>query len=558
MIKQLIESDLKITIKKLGYQSTDPLLYIPEKANFGDYVSNIALQQPKQKQEKGYQSSVEIAKTILERFGHPHYLERIEIAGPGFINFYIKDSILIDLLSSEYKKGNRKTRSLVEYAQPNTHKAFHIGHLRGLTLGEAISRILEFQGDEVFRVTYGGDIGPHVAKCLWGIDKLRDKYESVRKSSLRDRAEFLGEAYSKGAIAYDEDPKSKAEIDEINKKLYAKDPSVVDLWNETKKWSVAYFETVYSRLGTEFDAMIWESEIESEGTHIVDENIGKVFVLDEGAIIFPGERFGLHNRVFVTSKGYPTYEAKELGLAYRESELFPYDQALHIIGNEQTEYFKVVTKALELLDKNFSKRKHLPLGMVGLSTGKMSSRTGKVVTADQLVDETLENVKKQSKDSLSPSVLDRAEKIAIAAIKFYMLKFSFKSDFAFDINQSLSLQGDTGVYALYSYVRTQSLLKNAVSKRDSASNVRLEEEEREVLKALEYFETIVAQAASEYAPSIICAYLINLSRAFNLFYEKHPILKSEKQAFRLKLTQKVGETLKLGLYLLGIETVDKM
>ncbi len=601
MYKDLIEQDLKRVVVELGFPASDIVLSIPENPQFGDYSSNIPLQLAKQNLKKPYQSSLEIANEILEKLKHPAYLERVEIAGPGFLNFFLKDESLVKSLARETGKKEPTGRNiLIEFAHPNTHKAFHIGHLRNITIGESISRLLDFEGNNIFRVTYGGDIGPHVAKALWGILKLKDEFEAIRLKSLRERAEFLGKAYALGSQTYEEDEKAKKEIEEINQKLYqGSDKDLKELWEKTKHWSIGYFETIYSRVGTEFDAQIWESEIQELGSLIVEENLSRVFEKDEGAVIFRGEKYGLHNRVFITSKGYPTYEGKELGLTRKEQELFPYDLSLHVVANEQESFFEVTTKALELINMDFKgKKKHMSYGMVNLSTGKMSSRKGEVITAEFLIDQ----VKKEIAESygnlrLSDKELD---KVAIGAIKFYFLKYSLSSNIAFDIKQSISLQGDSGPYLQYTYARINSLVnrprslagpaerfsyENRATKnegegkqnhaqqaeiahpfdtvypersRGAQGKKGLEEEERQVLRQLEYFEGVIEKAATEYKPNELSIYLLNLARAFNLFYERYPILKSDKEFFRLELTRKTGEIIKRGLYLLGIETLERM
>lgn len=589
MFKKLIEEELRRVVRELGFlKPTDTLLSIPEKSEFGEYTSNIPLQLANQESKKSYQSPKEIASDILEKFGHPHYLERIEIAGPGFLNFFLNDKALLSVIlnnsggsadfsskaQSDKNKGQVPKRILVEFAHPNTHKAFHIGHLRNVTIGESICRLLECQGNIVFRVTYGGDIGPHVAKALWGVIKLNAEFEKVRSKSLREKAEFLGRVYAEGSLQYEESPQTKQEIDEINQKLYGQEEELKKLWHETKEWSIAYFETIYIRVGTKFDAEIWESEIHEEGVSIVRENLDRVFQKDQGAIIFPGEKYGLHNRVFITSKGYPTYEAKELGLTRKEQALFPYDLSLHVVANEQQSFFDVTTKALELIDPNFvGKKNHLSYGMVNLSTGKMSSRKGGVITADSLIEEVKHTIAKYYPESAKNADPTHLDKIAIGAIKFYYLKYSLVSDIAFDIEQSVSLQGDSGPYLQYTYARINSLLNRAIPRqawdkkkqglieldqKKIAQSLSLAEEEREVLRQLEFFETFIKQATDKLEPNIVCSYLLTLARSFNLFYEKFPVIGSEKQNFRVALTLRVGETIKLGLYLLGIETVEKM
>lgn len=572
MYRQLLEAHLKEVIRELGFVTlSDTLLSIPENSKFGDYSSNVALQLAKQKTENSYHSSLDIANTILEKFGHPHYLERVEIAGPGFLNFYIKTESLVKGLGESGKGKVVKTkypkRILVEFAHPNTHKAFHIGHLRNVTLGESISRLLSFTGNEIFRVTYGGDIGPHVAKAIWGILKLKDEYEQVKLKSLRERAEFLGKAYAKGSASYDSEEKVKEEIDELNKRLYEGDPQIKPVWEETKEWSIGYFDSIYLRVGTIFDAQIWESEVQETGSLTVEENLGKVFEKDEGAIIFRGEKYGLHNRVFITSKGYPTYEAKELGLTRCEQELFPYDLSLHVVASEQAGFFEVTTKALEVIDPSFvGKKKHLSYGMVNLSTGKMSSRKGEVITTEALIDQVKAVIEEKF-----PGKVSDLDKLAISAIKFYFLKYSINSDIAYDVEKSVSLHGDSGPYVQYAYARISSLLNRAILRQaqDKPSSIkdeaeekeiaqRISEEEREVLRQLEFFESYALLAANKFQPNELTNYLLNLTRAFNLFYERYPIIGSEHQDFRMEIAKKVGEVLKLGLYLLGIEVVERM
>lgn len=560
MYKQLIEKNLKEAVLDLGFLVTDTLLSIAESPQFGDYSTNIALQLSKQKLSKGYQSSLEIANKIVEKIGHPNYLERIEVAGPGFINFFLKNESLIKILEEKIQPKTGGRRVLIEYAQPNTHKEFHLGHLRNITLGESLARLREFEGDEVFRANYGSDIGLPVAKALWGVDKLRDQLEGVRQASLREKAEFLGRAYALGHTHYEDDEKAKEQIDAINKALYVRDPQFMPLWQETRQWSLAYFDTIYSRLGTEFDAVITESEVEAEGKRLVEENLHKVFAEDQGAVIFPGEKYGLHNRVFITSRGNPTYEAKELGLTRREEEFFPFDQAIHLTGNEQIGYFKVVIKAVELINPQMAgKKKHMPFGFVTLTTGKMSSRLGTVVTAEWLIEEVKQAIRESfGQQGGKVSFNETTEKIAIGAIKFSLLKYSLATNIAFDIHKSVSLQGDSGPYVMYAYARIRSLIEKAGVSRPTSLSGEIELEEREVLRLLEYFEAVAEKAVLNFAPNELCIYLLGLAKAFNLFYEKHPIIGSQRASLRLKLAARVGDTLKLGLYLLGIESVDKM
>jgi arginyl-tRNA synthetase len=608
MFHDKISTDLQKAVVDLGFvYPSDALLSISENVLFGDFSSNIALQLSKQKHQENYQNPREIANAILEKLGHPGYLERIEIAGPGFINFYLKDHSLAQLITANISPeatDDYATRYLVEFGHLNTHKEFHIGHLRTLSIGESLSRILAFQGHPVFKVDYGSDIGPPVAKALWGVLHKKSEYEAAKKNpSLKEKAQFLGQAYAYAHPQYEADPQIKAEIDQLNTKIYQHDPEIVPLWEETKEWSLLYFESVYLKLGTEFDARINESEVSDRGKEIVLANLDSVFIKDDGAIIFPGKQYGLNNQVYINSQGHPTYEGKELGLTQKEEEIFPFDVSLHVVDSQQTDFFKGVNKALELIEKrDKSKKKHIPYGFVSLSTGRMSSRKGNIISAEDLISQVSAEIEKNFSTKLP---VESIEKIAVAAIKFFYLKYTLNSDIVYDVEKSVALHGDTGPYVLYVYARINSLLNrakvgelekesseqkdeeiaqsfdspsltqdkdepSAVSRQPSAENGAgvaesgqlkadsLEVAERELLRQMEYFTPMVEMAAKELQPSQITVYLIALAKAFNQFYESCPIFGGSKTEFRLALAKAAGERIKMGLYLLGIETVEKM
>ena len=578
MYKTQIESDLKRVVSELGYKPADIVVYISENVFFGDYATNIALQLAKLKPEQTKQSGSEsdntpngpraLAEQIVEKLGHPNYLERIDIAGPGFINFFLKDESLLKVIGQKSVEKDSKDkkdpdempeRVLVEYASPNAFKPLHIGHLRNIITGESISRILQFAGKEIYRVTYVSEIGPPVAKAIWGIRQNPDKFLEVEKSeSLTERIKFLGDAYISGNAAYESDLKAKEEIDQINQKLYQEDPDLVILWQKTREWSLGYLTFLYARLGSEFDAEIYESDMAKIGQEVVQQYIGSVFFEDQGAIIFPGEKYGLHNRVFITSRGTPTYEAKDLGVNQREQELFPYDRVIHVVGPEQSEYFKVIIKAIEQIDPKMTGKKfHQPYGYVSLSSGKMSSRLGNVILVEDLINQVKDAIKENySNDAPEKSL----ETIAIAAIKFAYLKYGLMSDIALDVKQSVALHGDSGPYLLYTFARISSILEKAAAAKptDKKSSMNLEEEERDILRQLEYFEAITDRAATDSSPNDLATYLLNLAKAFNAFYEKYPVLGSQQEELRLKILTRVAETLKVGCYLLGFEVLDKM
>lgn len=565
MVKQQISKDLKKVIEDLGYQISDTLLYIPKNPEFGDYTANIALQLAKEKSENSKQSSLEIAKKILEAFGERDYLDKAEVVGGGFINFFIKDGVLAKELESAGKlqpvaPGHK---ILIEYGHVNPLKEIHIGHLRTFILGESLCRLLEGIGHEVFRANYQGDIGLHIAKAIWGIKELG---VPSRQLSLEEKAKFMGRSYAKGNEAFEQDPQAKQEIERINLDLYNKTEELREVYSLARQWSLDYFEPIYKLLGVKYDRCFFESEVYESGKELVLENVGKIFEKDDGAIVFPGEKYahlpkanGLHNRVFITSAGNPTYEAKEIGLAQLEYQTFPYDLSIHVVAREQEGYFKVVIKAIEELFPHLKGKKyHLSYGLVDLREGKMSSRTGNVVTVDDLIKVVSERVREvMKKGGLE---IDQAvvQKVALGAIKFSYLKFSPSPNMVFDLEESVSLQGDSGPYVQYTNARIQSVLRKATSNPGPVGQKGFDKEERLIARHLLYFAEIVEKAATSYHPNLLATYLVELSKLYNLFYQQCRIIGSEREGVRLIISHSVGQVLERGLKLLGIEAPDRM
>ncbi len=563
MVKKLLLEDLKKVLGELGYETTDIVLSISKNPTFGDYSTNLALQLAKSKTPDGKRSPTEIANEIVIRVKNQEsskgYLEKVEIAGGGFINFFIKDQQLIKYLkdAGQLRKSKRPQKILVEYGHVNPLKEIHIGHLRTFILGESLCRIFESLGNKVFRANYQGDIGLHIAKAIWGIEELG---LPTKELSLEEKAEFLGEAYAKGNNSYEVDPQIKKKIDQINVQLYESDPKIKEIYKLARDWSLEYFEPIYKLLGVKYDRCFFESEVFEGGKQIVMKNLRKVFEKNDGAIIFPAKIYGLHNRVFITSAGHATYEGKEIGLAKLEYESFNYDNSIHVVASEQDGYFEVVIKAIELIFPNLiGKKFHLSYGVVDLKEGKMSSRAGNVVTVDDLYHVVCEKVREVMKKSRLEVDQKVVEIVAMGAIKFSYLKYSPRPNMIFDLEESVSLEGDSGPYVQYTYARIQSLLKKAKGKSISFdNNESMDKEERQILVQLLYFPEIVEEVAKIYHPNLLASYLLDLSKFYNLFYQKFKIIGSEKENLRLGISKAVGDILAKGLYLLGIEAPERM
>jgi arginyl-tRNA synthetase len=487
----------------------------------------------------------------------------------GFINFYLSINYLASSLTKFVQQGkfeslsniNNNQKTIIEFGDPNPFKEIHIGHLRNFCIGESFCRLLESQGTTVTRANYQGDVGLHVAKAMWGLLKREEEFLDSGKSE-DEKVKILAQSYVEGATEFENNETAKADIIEINKRIYGDDASLHQLWEEGRKVSLEHFEDLYKRIGVRYDKYFFESVTAKKGKEIVLSHIADgVFEKDEGAVVYRGEKDGLHTRVFLTSQEYATYEGKDLALAILKKEDGEYDRSVILTGNEQLEYFQVMLTALKRIDPEVaSKTSHFTFGHVKLKEGKMSSRTGDVISANWLIDEAIKRVRAQFND-MDPLT---SEKVGIAAVKYSMLKFSIPSDIHFSFEESITLEGNSGPYLQYAYVRTQSVLQKLgdISQESKSellnSNFQLQNEETDLLRFLSQYPYHVEKAATEFAPNLLCNYLFELAQKFNLFYQKCKIIGDTNESFRLELTRGVGAVLQNGLHLLGIETVEKM
>lgn len=579
---------------------------------FGDFSSNVAMVAIKKSEKSN--NPRELAEKIVLKLKESDQIseifEKIEVAGTGFINFFLSSTYLKNLLLEIEKRGPKfgrvskeivpvssegmrrgEQKIMVEFGDPNPFKEIHIGHLRNFCIGESYSRLLESQGNTVVRANYQGDVGLHVAKCLFGILQNSE----FRIQNLELKVEDLAKGYVLGAKKYEENENppaggAKLEIQSLNKKIYEMvdadsargfvEPGEIGLkklWEEGRKISLESFEKLYQRIGISYQKSYFESVTAKKGKEIVLQHIDDgIFEKSDGAIVYRGEKDGLHTRVFLTSQNYATYEAKDLALAVLKNEDGEFGKSVILTGNEQLEYFQVMLAALKKINSEIAqKTKHFSFGHVRLKEGKMSSRTGDVVAAQWLLDEAVLKVRNAFPEMDSAT----AEKVGVGAVKYSMLKFSVSQDIHFSFEESISLEGNSGPYLMYSFVRTRSVLEKskeqkAKSKEEgegsqvagrgsqdryfSSEGRSLTTEENELLRFLVQYEYVLEQATNEFAPNLLCNYLFELSQKFNLFYQKHKILGAENEEFRLKLTQAVGQVLKNGLIILGIETVEKM
>ncbi len=489
----------------------------------------------------------------------------------GYVNFFvdkksIADGVLknLDALLKERKKTGKKV--MIEFSQPNTHKAFHVGHIRGTAIGESLSRIFEFNGDKVVRANYSGDTGMHIAKWIWCYQKFH------KKEGLKDDESWIAGIYVDAVkrLAKDEEEngesgKLQEEVNEINRKIETKsDKEINELWKKTRQLSIKSWEKIYRELNTHFDIHFFESEVEIDAKKVAQDLVKKkIAVVDDGATIIDLKDYGLSVWVLLRKDGTVLYSAKDIALAEKKFDEFPSNRYLVLVADEQKLHFQQLSKTLELMKvKNAKDYGFLTFGMVRLPTGKMSSRTGDNILYSDFIKEVVDAIKEEIKkrdNTLGVKELERrALVVAIAAIKYSFLKQDPNRVIVFDKSNALQFEGDTGPYLLYSYARASSIIRKVKAKSEKLKIIDLKQEEVRLLKKIADFSEIVEKSCKELAPNLIANYCYELSGLFNEFYHACPVIGSDEQAFRLKLVDAFRLTIKKGLYLLGIDVLEEM
>ncbi len=570
-IQEKLQGLIRSALESLGLPHAVITLEHPADLSHGDYATNVALVLAKEARSNPRELATRIVSVLSERA--PQYLSRIEVAGPGFINFHLSRAFFSDSLSVIGKMGDRFGHSkilsgkkyLVEYTDPNPFKEFHIGHLMSNAIGESLARLCTAQGAKVKRMCYQGDIGPHVAKCLWAMRKNIANLPS-RGASASEKAAFLGRSYAEGSTLYETDASAKAEIDEINKSIYEGAPrELARLYKRGRKWSLEKFEEIYRILGTRFDYYVLESEVVHDGVALVEKHKGTIFEESEGAVVFRAERDdpALHTRVFINSQGLPTYEAKELGLNMRKWNKIRPDRSIIITANEQRDYFRVLLAALDKIAPDVRAiTEHISHGMMRFADGKMSSRKGNVITGESLIAETkkLVEARLSGRDIALKDQEGIAEIVAVAAIKYSILRQVSSSDIIYDFDKSISFEGDSGPYLLYSTVRARSVLAKAKREKVRPSVITVSDPVVPLERMLYRFPEVVSRAADERAPHHIATYLIEISSLFNAWYASTQIvlLHDNASPYRVQMTSAFAQVMENGLTLLGMRIPKEM
>jgi len=567
-----IKQKLKLIIKNLYNLDFEPEL-TPSPSNIdADYSTNAPLKLAKDL----HKSPMDIAEELNKELN-------VGISNPGFLNFNLSDNYLSQKLDSLNNDFDNETKLnelsgktvICEFSDPNPFKVLHVGHLYTSIVGDSISRLYEYAGAKVIRANFGGDVGLHVAKTSYAL--LRNGF-TPDDLTIED----ISKCYIEGNAAYDEDEQAHAEITRLNKEIYKINAEgihgteLADLYWRGRELSYEYFNNFYASIGVKFDKYYPESTVAALGLETVKKELAAgVYEESDGAVVFKGEPYGLHTRVFINKEGVPTYEAKDVGLIFTKNNDYYFDKSVVITGNEQLEYMKVVLKSIEQYAPDLvAKTTHLTHGLVKLPGNvKMSSRKGNFLKAVEVLDLV--------KDELKSEYNSTDEKVSLAATKYAFLKYKMGGNIIFDPKESVKMTGNSGPYLLYSCVRAKKILAKSAENAQQAniatngellaseplgrgsersgSRVRvLAPSERSVIKKMLEYRGMLAESVAEMAPHKVANYLYELAQDFSRFYENCQVTGSSEEKERLKIVKVYLDTMTHGLNILGIEIPEEM
>jgi arginyl-tRNA synthetase len=541
------------------------------------------------------QRAQEIAEQVKGQIGSVPGVSRLE-AVKGYLNLYFVTSdyakrVVDEVLASraDFGRGAPKNeRVMVEYAQPNTHHSIHIGHARTTLLGESLARITEFAGFETIRATYPGDLGLGVITVVWAYNKF---YMGQEPEGIHERGQWLLKIYIEATAMLEkkenETPEETArreaydaERREMFRKWEMGDPEVRELWAITREWSLDEFRDILRMLDVKMDVWFFESEANKLGKEIVDELITRDIAQDERAqngpvLVKIDEKLGLtrekyRTMVILRSDGTALYSTNDLALAKQKFEKYHVDRSIYVVDFRQTLHFQQIFKILELWGfPQAAKCYHLSYGYITLPEGAMSARRGRVALFKDVYDEAIKRVlaveSERSGNVPESERLKVAAQIGLGALAYSILSVDNNKDIVFDIDEALAFDGHTGPYIQNAHVRANSILKKADFQPSEFTSVsfdyELDKHEIELIEQISRFPNAVQQAANEYRPLVMAAYVYDLANAFHSFYHAVPVLQSEDENIRhtrLRLVAASKQVIANALYLLDIQAPDVM
>jgi arginyl-tRNA synthetase len=554
-------NSLKESLAALLGVSADSFSYPPD-SSLGD----LSLATFKIAKEKGVSPVVWSEKTANELNSSADFLKYFEKAlavGP-YLNFFwsanYQDEVVKGILdnTSYGRRSSSGRRVVLEFANGNTHKEFHIGHLRNLSFGDSVRLLSEAAGDEVITVSYVNDFGINAAKTVWNWQR-QPKYASLPEN----KGFLLGKCYAEAANLLNEKPELKSEVAEIKKEIENRQGDSYRLWQETRSWSLDYFQYIYKEMGISFVKYFYESEEIDEGREICQELSGRgILKQSEGAIIADLETYGLGVLPVIRSDGTALYPVADFALAKKKFSLYSPDESIYVVDIRQSLYFKQLFKVLELAgyDKPF---KHLGYDFVTLPSGMMSSRSGNIVTYDELkkllLDKLQEETSSRHPDWTAEKISSVSWELAKATIKFEMLKVSADREIVFDIQSASRFDGYTVCYVFYTFARLQSILRKEALEEYTPGLLKEEKEKQLVVKLSKYPE-ISFSAYLKNDPSEVSKYVFELAQILNDYYHSTNILKDDQASrqARLSLIKAATIVMENSLGLLGIKPLAEM
>ncbi|WP_346239324.1 arginine--tRNA ligase [Niabella insulamsoli] len=541
----------------------------------------------KQLKKKPEELGAAIGQHLVEHY--PQLITAFNVI-KGFLNLSVNEQFWIDFLEQNYKLNSltwsrpNAQKVMLEYASPNTNKPLHLGHLRNIFLGWSVSEILKKQGDEVFKSSISNDRGIHICKSMVAWQQFANgktpQEAGVKGDHLvGDYYVLFGEKHKEQMAPLIEGGMTKEEADKNTPIMKAAqqmlvawergDKEVVALWRQMNGWVYEGFDKTYSRIGADFDKNYYESNTYLLGKEFVKEGLasGVFYQKEDGSVWIDLTAEGLDEKIVQRKDGTSVYITQDLGLADEKYKDFPYDESIYVIADEQNYHMKVLKLILQKLGKPYAGSiHHLSYGMVELPSGRMKTREGTVVDADDLMDELVKVAAAKTEElgkvsGFSEDELNELyETIALGALKFFLLRVDPKKRMVFNPEESIDFHGFTGPFVQYTHARIKSVLRNE-SIDASVKNEQLLPLEKDLLLLLEQFQVVLQQAAGEFNPSLIAIYAFNLSKLFNSFYAAHSIRNAEseeKKQLRLKLSRLTATTIAESMKLLGIKVPERM
>ena len=514
----------------------------------------------------------------------------------GFLNLTVSAGCWIDVLEdidAQEKYGIKKPGKdaplvMVEYSSPNTNKPLHLGHMRNILLGWAVSNIMEANGNRVVRTNIVNDRGIHICKSMLAWQKYGNGETPASSGKKGDH--LVGDYY----VAFDKHYKAELEqlmasgmtkeeaeqhsalmqeAREMLVKWEAGDPQVRALWNMMNEWVYAGFDETYKRLGVSFDKIYYESQTYLEGKRQVLNGLDKgiFYKREDGSVWADLKPEGLDEKLLLRSDGTSVYMTQDIGTAEMRFKDYPINKMIYVVGNEQNYHFQVLSILLDKLGFEWGKDLvHFSYGMVELPEGKMKSREGTVVDADDLMDKMIETAKDSSSEKLASYEPDEAAEISrivgLGALKYFILKVDATKNMTFNPKESIDFNGNTGPFIQYAYARIQSVLRKAaeagLAKPEKLDrSISLTAKEEGLIQMIADFENVVRQAGTDYNPAAIANYAYDLVKEYNQFYHDYSILREQNAGlrdFRLMLSANIGKIISLAMGLLGIEVPERM